>query len=311
MDDKDLFGNSSDQFGFSGGSSLPDPAASPSTYDSDFLNGSSTTLGGLDSIPDPAASPDSYQDFDIPEIDSDFDVPQVDDIVISAPTAPPPPPVSPVLPMPKPAVPVSKPQAAPQPQVNAEPVLPDKSGAFDYSSDDFPMPGVGEPKPARPAQRTARPAVAPDAQNVENGDFTGHMSWNGSRYVESATPPARSAPPMDGNAPRPANFSMNQQYGNVSGNNVSDINSQINTVRILGIVGILSIFFGCGCSFLGVILGIIGNNKARNMEANTPGMTDNEKSQLKTAKVLCIVSIVLTLLTFFGSFFLGFLGAFI
>ena len=52
MDDKDLFGNSSDQFGFSGGSSLPDPAAAPSTYDSDFLNGSSTTLGGLDNIPD-------------------------------------------------------------------------------------------------------------------------------------------------------------------------------------------------------------------------------------------------------------------
>ncbi len=303
MDDKDLFGNSSDQFGFSGGSSLPDPAAAPSTYDSDFLNGSSTTLGGLDSIPDPAASPDSYQDFDIPEIDSDFDVPDVDDIVISSPAAPPP--VSTVPPMPKPAAPAPKPQTFRQPQVNAEPVLPDKSGAFDYSSDDFPMPGVGEPKPA---QRTARPA-APDA---ENGDFTGHMRWNGLQYVESEAPPPRSSSVLDSNDPRPVVFTMNRQHGDTSGSQTTaDVNTRINTIRVLGIVGIISTVFGCGCSFLGVILGIIGNNKAKDMEANTPGMTDNEKSQLKTAKTLCIISIVLTLLTFFGSFFLGFLGAFI
>ncbi len=306
MDDKDLFGNSSDQFGFSGGSSLPDPAAAPSTYDSDFLNGSSTTLGGLDNIPDPAASPDSYQDFDIPEIDSDFDVPDVDDIVISAPTAPPPPPVSPVPPMPKPAAPAPKPQTFRQPQVNADPVLPDKSGAFDYSSDDFPMPGVGEPKPA---QRTARPA-APDAQNAESGDFTGHMSWNGLQYVESETPPPRSAAVPDSDDPRPVVFTMNRQNGNAfGGQNITDVTSRINTIKVLAITGIILTFFGCGCSFLGVILGIAGNNMAKKLADSTPGMTDEEKSKLKTAKTLCTVSIVLSLLIFFGSFLLGFLGA--
>ncbi len=301
MDDNKLFGGStsdSDLFGFSGGSSLPDPATPPSSYDDSFLNGSSTTLGGLDSIPDPAASPDSYQDFDIPEIDSDFDVPSVDDVVVPEPAVVTPPPAA----APRRTAVEVPPPVIPQPSVIPQQVLPQKPKDFDFSSDDNPMPSVEAPKPV---SQTAKPV-----QDAESDEFSGHMSWNGSQYVESAAPSYNPPRPVDNNAPKPAHFTMEKQNGNTYGAG-SDAASQINTIRLLGIVGIVGNVIGCGCGFIGVILGAIGLNKAKSLEASGLSMTDNEKSQLKTARVLCIISIVLSLLGFLSSFIIGFFSAFI
>lgn len=328
MDDKDILNSSPDQFGFLGGSSLPDPVASPSTYNSDFLNGSSTTLGGLDSIPDPVASPDSYQDFDIPEIDSNFDVPSVDDIVI---TSPPPEPTKPVIPTPtKPVIPT--PPIAPArtpivPTPDTQTVQPDALTGktvqpenpklprnFDFSSDDFPMPDVTAPRIQPQKPRSAQNAQnAQPAQNAEDSEFTGHMVWNGTRYVESDGSTFQSAPRRQTRVE-----SYDRELGmhvepppqmNTPTIDLSNLKSgTADSIWTLSLIALISGLLCCG--FFGLVLGIIGLRQIKSLQETNPNLTEREQSKLKTAKVFCIIGIGAFALSFFSSFMLPFIQIF-
>lgn len=301
MDDKDLFGkSSSDAFGFGGGSSLPDPAASPSTYDSDFLNGSSTSLGGLDSIPDPAASPDSYQDFDIPDINSDFDVPSVDEVAMPEPAVIPPPSAvqasDPVI--------IPRPAAVPQSAVIPQPVLPQQPKDFDFSSDDTPMPSVDAAKPADPIPQPVTSEDDPAA-------FSGHYSWNGSGYVESEKPtvrpsvPARRQESSNSSDPPPASSRSSSFFG--GGSNADAIKS----VKTMGILSIVFSVISCGCSFLGIVFSVIGLSIASKLGKNGTTLTDEEQKNLKSGRTLCLIGIIITIATFLLSFMGGTILTFI
>ncbi len=264
-----------------GDSVIPDPVASPDSYDSDF------------GIPDPVASPDSYSsDFGIPDpvaspdsYDSSFGS--------SDPAASPDSYGDFSIPTPEPVTET----------ITAESIV-------------SPMMEKPEPK-AEPAPANTIPAQ----NQPHSTDYSGHFSWNGSQYVEqNANPvPPQNGYERSGYTSAQSGTNSVPNYGqpvytqNAFGQGQANLDPEVekraNTVKTLGIFSLVSFFVCCSC--LSPILAIIGIVKANGLNTVTHMMSEESQKSVKLGKTLCIVSLILGILGTLGGFVTTFLPALI
>ncbi len=281
MDEQNLWGKateSGDPFGFPSSASLPDPVASPDSY------------GGT-AIPDPAASPDSYDDWDIPDIE--VEVPELEEISIPEPIV-----TEPSVSVP----PISKP-AASEPTVSM-PSLPDPAA----------------PPQDQPNTASTKQKHMDTGKEKADEDYSGHYSWNGRSYVETGKPSASYTPPG-------TDMSSYQQYDNsengaplyeaqtyvkqLDGMQSGDfyLENKAKSIKLLGIVGLILSIIGCGCTFIGPIICIVGLVRANSIAQSVSNMSETAKSSYNTGKKLCIIGIVLSVLSLAFNFMFILLSA--
>ncbi len=284
MDEQNLWGKDTgngDPFGFPSSDSLPDPAASPDSY-------------GATTIPDPAASPDSYDDWDIPDIE--VEVPELEEIPIPEPI---------------------------ETELSVSAVTPvSKSAASDPIVS---MPSIPDPAAPPQEQRNAAPPTAKQehsdtAQQTEAEDYSGHYSWNGRSYVETGKPSASYTPPKtdmssyqqgtadENSTPLYEAQTYVRQLGGMQ-NGDSYLENKAKSIKLLGIVGLILSIIGCGCTFIGPIICIVGLVRANSVASSVSNMSETAKSSYNTGKKLCIIGIVLSVLSFAFNFMFILLSA--
>jgi hypothetical protein len=73
-----------------------------------------------------------------------------------------------------------------------------------------------------------------------------------------------------------------------------DVEKRANTVKILGIVSIVTgILCSCCCTLVGPIVGIVGLVKASGLKTVMPMMTEESRKNVDIGRICCIIGIVL------------------